>query len=106
MSRNSYESGNDVEMTREELVEELSARVSDPVDIGRITTFVSNAFRLQNDIGRPAYIFEAEGTPTEADVSYLREVMSELGVCCALVPARMIKYVGKVTPESMSRGRS
>lgn len=89
-------------MTRDELVRELSERVSDPVDIGRVTGFVSRAFRLQNDIGRPVYIFEALGTPTREDVSYLREVMSELGVCCALVPARMLGYVGKVTCDSMS----
>jgi hypothetical protein len=89
-------------MTKDELVRDLMLRVREPTDIGKVTGFIERAFKLQNDVGRPAYIFEADADMTSEDVNYLRQVMLELGVCCALVPPKTIDYVGKVTPKSMT----
>ena len=72
-----------------------------PERVGRVLTFVTRAFQLQNDEGRPAYIFEVHGTPSAADVKYISKCMTALGVCCALIPDGMVDCVAKVTPRSM-----
>lgn len=86
---------------REDLVRLLRSRTDDPIDIGRVTTFLTRGFQVQNDVGRPAYIFEVDPTMTPSDVQYLEGVLTELGVFAVLVPKDSIDYVGTITPESM-----
>lgn len=93
--------GKQIVLTREELVAALFATVDDPVDVGKITGFISRAFALQNDIGRPAYVFEVEKSITKEDVEYLQGALQELGVCAVLVPKGILEYVCTVTPKSM-----
>lgn len=86
---------------REDLVRLLRSRTDDAVDVGRVTTFLTRGFQVQNDVGRPAYIFEVEPTMTPSDVQYLEGVLTELGVFAVLVPKKSVEYVGTITPESM-----
>lgn len=93
--------GKQLVLNRDELSDVLSEVSDDPVDIGRIINFVSRAFMLQNDIHRPAYVFEVEDGVSKDDVEYLNKAMTELGVCAVLVPKGALQYVCTLTPESM-----
>ena len=92
---------NEVVMSREEFAAYLAQRLEEPADIGRIMRFVDNAFLLQNDVGRPAYVFEVDRDVSKDDVEYLQEAMRSLGVCACLGPKRIIRYAGTLTPDSM-----
>lgn len=91
----------EVVLSREEFAEYLAQRLEEPTDIGRIMRFVDNAFLLQNDVGRPAYIFEVDGDVSAEDIKYVRDAMQSLGVCACLVPKGLLRYAGTLTPESV-----
>lgn len=86
---------------REEFTRYLADRVEDKVDIGRMIGFVEGAFVLQNDVGRPAYIFEVDPSIAVGDIEYVQRAMQSIGACAVLVPTGMLRYAGRVTPESM-----
>lgn len=88
-------------LSREELMEELTARMDDPVDVGNMVRFVEGAFRLQNDVSRPAYVLEVSDGISPDDIRYVSTALAQLGVCAVLVPPRMLEYVGTVTPREM-----
>lgn len=87
--------------SREEFIEELMSRADDVVDVGRMVNFVEGAFRLQNDVSRPAYVIEVSDSVTADDIEYVSAALSQLGVCAVLVPPKMLRYVGTVTPREM-----
>lgn len=87
--------------SREEFIEELMSRTNDVVEVGRMVNFVEGAFRLQNDVARPAYVIEVTDDVTPDDIEYVSTALSQLGVCAVLVPPKMLRYVGTVTPREM-----
>lgn len=91
----------EVVMNREEFASYLSERLEEPSDIGRMIRFIDNAFLLQNDVGRPAYVFEVSREISREDVEYVQEAMRSLGVCACIVPSGIIRYEATLTPESM-----
>lgn len=88
-------------MSREELFHFLVDNVESPEEIGAYLTSVDQILLLQNDVRRPAYIFQMEHPLSQNTVDYLQTCMTNLGVCACLVPSKVITPVGKVTPESM-----
>lgn len=82
--------------TREEFVAELMCRVDDVTDIGPAMSFVESVLRLQNDMGRPVYVFEVSGGITADDIALIDESMHAMGVACVLLPKRKIEYIGEV----------
>ncbi len=92
---------NEVVMNREEFAAYLAQRLDEPTDVGRMMRFIDNAFLLQNDVGRPAYVFEVDRDVSSEDVKYLQDAMKSLGVCACIVPKGLVRYAGTLTPESM-----
>ena len=95
--------GRQVRLDRAQLTGLLLKVLGDPVQVGRVTGFVESALLLQNDAGRPVYLFEAREAD-EGFVSYLSAVLSSVGVCGVLLPAGALEYVAEVDAVSMRDG--
>lgn len=89
-----------VVMSREEFTDYLLERLDDPSEIGRVIGFIDGIFKVQNDIGRPVYIFEVDKNLAVRDIEYLQKALTSLGTAACLVPSGIMSYSGQVTSES------
>ena len=88
-------------MSREEFGAFLVERADDVTKVGKVMKFVESALRLQNDMGRPVYVFEVDPGIARSDIHFIDQTMKSLGVACVLVPRKLIGYVGEVDSETM-----
>lgn len=99
---------NEVVLDRDEFVAYLSERVDDITDVARALGFVESAFVLQNDAGRPAYLFSATEPIAEEDMKAIGAALTEVGSIGVFLPAKLvrkIRYDGTVTPDSIGLRR-
>lgn len=93
-----------VVFTRDELVEELAKRCSEPVDIARILEPVDRAFRMRNAAGRYAYLFEVPEGLSGDSIRMMNEAAWHIGVCMMLVPSGRLNFIGEYS-EGDDNGR-
>lgn len=94
----------EVIMSKAEFVDCLAGRVEDISDIAKALRFIEAAFVLQNDAGRPAYIFSVSEKIADEDMAIIKKVFEDLGVLGVFLPSalmRKISYEGTVTPKSL-----
>lgn len=91
----------EVVLKRDELVQLLAERLEEPSEIAEYLMFIESAFVLQNDAHRPAYLFEVDRTPTKQEMQYISDIMATMGCVACVIPSKMLRYAGTVTPDSI-----
>lgn len=87
-------------LTRGDMTELLMERTDDVTLVGPVMRFIDSVLRLQNDMGRPVYIFDVDPSISDDGISYIDDVMRSLGIACCIVPRGTLEYVGEATSES------
>lgn len=92
----------DVVLTRDEFVRAIAERSDVPSDISRIMKYVESVFALQNDEGRPIYVFEVDlDRIDDESLLVLDDGLRMMNVAAILVPKKSVNYIGEVTPQSL-----
>ena len=84
-----------------EFVQLASERLNLPSDISKMLKYVEGVFILRDNEDAPVYVFEIGRRTTPDALIVIDAVMRQMNIAACFIPAKKIKYIGKLTAVSM-----